>query len=180
MDINRISKKWASLIFRVKLKEKFRPKHLERKQYLVKRPQSGLDTKIYWLTVSRKVILTLVLQCMTFSYTDTNSWNLSVTVEKYSEMWCSSKSNIEIWISQTIPFLQGVTQKHVTNSYKCSVISLWPWRKGYKISVNRFLHVYVVGRFIRTPFFNNKPIKFYIAIKYSVNIWMKENELRSA
>jgi hypothetical protein len=36
-----------------------RPKHLKRKQYLVKRPQSGLDAKTYWLTVSRKVTLTL-------------------------------------------------------------------------------------------------------------------------
>jgi hypothetical protein len=36
-----------------------RPKHLKRKQYLVKRPQSGLDTKTYWLTVSRKMTPTL-------------------------------------------------------------------------------------------------------------------------
>jgi hypothetical protein len=28
----------------------FRPKLLKRKQYLVKRPQNGLDTKTYWLT----------------------------------------------------------------------------------------------------------------------------------
>jgi hypothetical protein len=37
----------------------FTPKHLTRKQYLLKRPQSGLDTKTYWLTVSRKVTLSL-------------------------------------------------------------------------------------------------------------------------
>jgi hypothetical protein len=40
-----------------------RPKLLKRKQHLVKCPQSGLDTKTYWLTdwltVSRKVTLTL-------------------------------------------------------------------------------------------------------------------------
>jgi hypothetical protein len=39
-----------------------RPKLLKRKQYLVKRPQSGLDTKTYWLTVSRKATLTLTLR----------------------------------------------------------------------------------------------------------------------
>jgi hypothetical protein len=41
----------------------FRPKHLKRKQHLVKRPQSGLDTRTYWLTdwltISRKETLTL-------------------------------------------------------------------------------------------------------------------------
>jgi hypothetical protein len=43
-----------------------RPKLLKRKQYVVKRPQSGLDTKTHWLTVSLKVTLTLqasVLHC---------------------------------------------------------------------------------------------------------------------
>jgi hypothetical protein len=35
-----------------------RPELLKRKQYLVKRPQSGLDTKTYWPTVSRKVTST--------------------------------------------------------------------------------------------------------------------------
>jgi hypothetical protein len=38
-----------------------RHKHLKRKKYLVKRPQSGLDVKTYRLNVSRKVILTLTL-----------------------------------------------------------------------------------------------------------------------
>jgi hypothetical protein len=38
-----------------------RPNHLKRKQYLVKRPQSGLEAKTHWLTVSRKVTLTLAL-----------------------------------------------------------------------------------------------------------------------
>jgi hypothetical protein len=37
-----------------------RPKHLKRKQYLFRRPQSGLDTRhADWLTVSRKVTLTI-------------------------------------------------------------------------------------------------------------------------
>jgi hypothetical protein len=44
-----------------------RPKLMKRKEYLVKRPQSGLNTKTYWLTdwltdwltVRRKVTLTL-------------------------------------------------------------------------------------------------------------------------
>jgi hypothetical protein len=38
-----------------------RPKLLKRMQYLVKRPQSWLDIKTYWLTVSRKMTLTLLL-----------------------------------------------------------------------------------------------------------------------
>jgi hypothetical protein len=40
--------------------ENSRTKLLKRKKYLVKRPQSGLNTKTYWLTVSRKVTLTLI------------------------------------------------------------------------------------------------------------------------
>jgi hypothetical protein len=46
-----------------------RPKLLKRKHYLVKRPQSGLDTKTYWLinwlTVNRKVTLTLAYKGQT-------------------------------------------------------------------------------------------------------------------
>jgi hypothetical protein len=55
-----------------------RPKLLKRKQYLVKRPQSGLDTKIYWLTVSLKVTLSqrhdLSSETETERIPDPNSW----------------------------------------------------------------------------------------------------------
>jgi hypothetical protein len=49
----------------------FRPKHLKRKQYLVKRPQSGSTPRhTDWLTVSCKVILTA---CTIITLPD--SWN---------------------------------------------------------------------------------------------------------
>jgi hypothetical protein len=51
-----------------------RPKLLQRKQYLVKRPQSGLDTKTYWLT--DEVTLTLVetsVSTTTWTSADANS-----------------------------------------------------------------------------------------------------------
>jgi hypothetical protein len=60
-----------------------RPKHLKRKQYLVKRPQSGLDAKTYWLmTVSRKVTLTLK-RCDVLEWWCGKYWNDQRSLSKH-------------------------------------------------------------------------------------------------
>jgi hypothetical protein len=67
---------------------------LKEKQYLIKHPQSGLDTKTYWLTVSCKVTVTVELTC---------HLNCSVSMSWYrAPLWdlrpnIISCQNVAVW-----------------------------------------------------------------------------------